>query len=362
MRILVVIHDFQPGGVERIAIRLASRWASDGAEVVLVCGSTAGALRPLLDERVSLEHPLREIHRSRFSRTVLAAFAARTARTCQPDVLFLPGNYYLGAAAVLKLALGPKCPPIVSKLSNALRRADRSPIRQLFFERTLRWKVRFSDHLVYMSPELQAEGREVLGDARFKSHAIEEPILEDQFTCPDTASNEVDPIELIAAGRLVAQKNFRMLIDAVSMLASPVRLSIYGEGPDRSDLETKVKSLGLERDISLPGYSSDLPRLLAQSRLFVLSSDYEGYPAVVIEALAAGVPVIATDCSPAMRAILRSAGLDTLIAVGDASGFAAAIDAQLNGPRPDPEKLAKSVARFRLGRSAKAYSDLFSRA
>ena len=361
MHIMVVIHDFQPGGVERIAIRLASWWAADGVRVTVTCGTPTGPLKPLLSERVSLIAPARELKRARFSRLRLALFAARVARQSRPDVIFLPGNYYVGVGSVMKLVLGRGCPRIVSKLSNPLHRGDRGRFRQWTFDRSIRWKTKFSDHLVFMSSELQEDARTVIQDVLTKSIVIPQPVLDRVGRIKGRVEAKSDEaIELMAAGRLVPQKNIGLMIDALARLGtSSVKLTIFGEGPDRAKLETKITMLGLERHVELAGYTNDWQDRLQQARLFLLSSNFEGFPSVVIEALAAGVPVIATDCSPAIHSILKSDEFGTVVATGDPEAFACAIVECLRRSRPEPSVLAKSVENFQLERSAQAYLSLF---
>ena len=100
---------------------------------------------------------------------------------------------------------------------------------------------------------------------------------------------------------LEPQKNFSLLIDAFSAFHkkhSDYRMIIYGEGRERSNLLKKIKEHGLEKVVSLPGNNPDLLNSIKKSGMFVLSSDYEGVPNVLIEAMAVGLPVVSTDCEP----------------------------------------------------------------
>jgi glycosyltransferase involved in cell wall biosynthesis len=111
----------------------------------------------------------------------------------------------------------------------------------------------------------------------------------------------------------------------------------------------------------MPGHVDDIREALDRARLCVISSDYEGCPAVAIEALAAGVPVVATDCSPAFREILGDRHLGTIVPTGDAAALAAAIDARLTGSPAERAALAASVIGHRIGPIAGAYLALFDR-
>ena len=363
LRILVVVHDFQPGGVERISLRLAAQWAADGAQVAIACGDSAGALKSLACDKVRLFTPAKPLKRSRFSRNAVAAFAVRAAREFAPDIIFLPGNFYTGMAAMLRLRLrrGRRGPVIVVRLSNVLRRARRSPARAATYLAGLAIKSAFADHIVAMSPELLDEARRELRCRPARLSVIAEPVLDagqaEVLEELDPAGDE--PPLLVAAGRLVRQKNFNLLLDAVAGLDRPFRLIIYGEGQQRAQLETKIAARGMADRVTLAGYVDDLRPSLGEARLFVLSSDYEGFPAVLIEALAAGVPIVATDCSPAIAGIVAK-GDGILAPVGDPAALACAIGESLDRPRPNRQRLAASVDGYRLDRTADAYRELFA--
>lgn len=331
--------------------------------MALVCGDPSGKLKPLLGTSVELLTPVSPIKRSRYSRIAVAAFAARMARSVAADVIFLPGNFYVGMAPSLKLRLGHRCPAIVSKFSNMLRQPGRGRARQAGFETVLALKTAFSDQLVVMSPELLDEARRTLPWRSDRYSVIAQPVLDErsaQVGQTPVAASDAAPL-LVAAGRLIGQKNFAGLIDAVALLDRPFRLAIHGEGPERANLESKIASLGLSDMITLPGYAHDLDAILAGARLFVLSSDYEGFPSVVVEALAAGVPIVATECSPAIASIIQREDAGRLVPVCDPATLSGAIAACLDRPPPRRSDLAKSVDHFRIGPSATAYLDLFRR-
>jgi glycosyltransferase involved in cell wall biosynthesis len=102
-------------------------------------------------------------------------------------------------------------------------------------------------------------------------------------------------VTLLSVGRLRGPKDFLTLVRAVAELEpGSVRLRIAGDGPDRGALEAEVARLGLEEAVELLGMRTDIAELLAAAGVFVLCSDSEGLPMSVLEAMAAGVPVVAT--------------------------------------------------------------------
>ncbi len=150
---------------------------------------------------------------------------------------------------------------------------------------------------------------------------------------------------ILAAGRLVPQKDFATLLHAFALLHKqglPHRLVIAGEGKERARLLGLVKELGLAGFVDLPGFVDNLLALMRRSSLFVLSSRFEGLPGVLIQAMACGCPVVASDCLSGPREILQDGRLGRLVAVGDPQALARAMADTLAQP-PDKKILEASA-------------------
>lgn len=132
---------------------------------------------------------------------------------------------------------------------------------------------------------------------------------------------------VVAVGRLATQKNFTLLIRAFAQVLKEVdaRLIILGEGSERAKLEKLISQLGLNEYVSLPGYEKNVHCYVARSDLFVLSSNFEGMPNALIEAIAAGVPVASTDCLSGPAEILDNGLSGVLVPVNDEDALAKAI-------------------------------------
>jgi glycosyltransferase involved in cell wall biosynthesis len=143
-----------------------------------------------------------------------------------------------------------------------------------------------------------------------------------------------EPPVVLGVGRLTQQKDFPTLIRAFAKVrrCRAARLIILGEGPDRVALEALVAELGLNEDVILPGFRDNALAYMAASSVFVLSSAWEGLPTVLIEALAAGTRVVATDCPSGPREILQEGRLGALVPVGDVAALACAIGDALDRP------------------------------
>lgn len=148
---------------------------------------------------------------------------------------------------------------------------------------------------------------------------------------------------LFAMGRLVPNKNFSLLLRAFAQSKVPGKLVIAGEGPQRAELLEQARRLGVEDQLILPGYLANPHSLLTRATAFVLSSNAEGFPNALVEALTLGVPVVATNCADGPAEILAGvrrqeisgthvseAGI--LVPVDDPDSFAKAL-VQIQDPR-----------------------------
>jgi glycosyltransferase involved in cell wall biosynthesis len=157
----------------------------------------------------------------------------------------------------------------------------------------------------------------------------------------------------------VPAKNFSLLLAAFARLRAqrPARLLILGEGRERLRLEAAAHELGIDADVALPGHVDNPYAAFSRASLFVLSSDWEGLPTVLIEALACGCPVVSTDCPSGPAEILERGRYGSLVPVGDAVALAHAMARTLDQP-PAPETLRLRSEAFTLERSAGRYLDL----
>jgi glycosyltransferase involved in cell wall biosynthesis len=163
------------------------------------------------------------------------------------------------------------------------------------------------------------------------------------------------PPLVVAVGRLHHQKRFDRLLRAWERVSCPgARLCIVGDGPDRTALEALVTELGLANRVEMPGYSADVSSWLAKADVFVLSSDYEGLPAVVLEAMAFNCPVVSTDCFAAARELVGNADECHVVPTGDIGMLAARID-QVLARRARPTRLRQVAERYSVAAAVESH-------
>jgi glycosyltransferase involved in cell wall biosynthesis len=182
--------------------------------------------------------------------------------------------------------------------------------------------------------------------------------------CPRGPVDRERPL-LVAVGRLKAPKDFLTLVRALGKLPrDSFEAVIVGEGPDRPQLEDEIESLGLAGAVRLAGERGDVQEVLAGADVFVLTSRSEGMPVSVLEAMAAGLPVVASRVGGVPEQVADGeTGL--LVEPGDASGLAAALERLLRDGalrrRLGTAGRARAEASFDLGPFRHAHLELYSR-
>ena len=319
------------GGVERVLLRLAGDWVARGRRVTLVVGCDAGPLRREVASGVEV------VRLGTRAYPRLAAAMPGIVRARAPDAIFCPGNHYSAVAAWTRARLRRACPATVAKLSNALERGDMMwPIRT-GYALWLGRHPRFLDAVVAMSPALAAQAIQRMRMPARRVAVIPNPAPDRQAvraTMPGLPDRY-----LLGVGRLATQKRWERAVEALARLEDrTIPLVILGEGRGRAALVARAQALGIGDRLLLPGHVADPLPAMAGAAAVVLTSDYEGVPGVVREALAVGTPVVATDSTPALGELLSDATAGTIVPRGDGDALVAAIAARLapGAPRPLP--------------------------
>lgn len=349
----IVLHDFPLGGTERIALRLARAWAAAGTAITIFCGDERGPLRAMVPDRATLVAADPAIPRGLGSRERLGRAAARHFARHPVDAVFVTGNFHWEIVPAIA-AIRPR-PAIVAQISSPLVLPQRGRLRQWRFARRMRRLLGGADLLVAMD-----ETGRALADAimrRPMARTIPLPALDDDVTAPVPAAGRT----ILSAGRLIRQKGFDLLIDAFARLDDrQARLVIVGTGPQEAALRTQIDTLGLGDRVTLAGYAPDIRPHLDHARLFVMASRFEGYGAVIVEALSAGRPVIATAVTPAIDDVMTAPERGIVVPPEDVGTLTTALRTLLDRPAPDPVRLSESVAGFRIGAGAQAYLAAFA--
>jgi glycosyltransferase involved in cell wall biosynthesis len=195
-----------------------------------------------------------------------------------------------------------------------------------------------ADHLVAVSAGVAQDLVEGLPHAAGKVNVIRNPAWSEVYfsrsqVLPDHPWYRHRSIPIIVGvGRLTYQKDFLTLIRAFQRMRSPARLLILGEGPDRPVIEKFLSDNNLSERVQLVGQIDNVHSWLRHANLLVLSSRWEGFGMVLVEALGLGLPVVATDCPSGPAEILCGGRHGRLVPVGDIDGLSDAMELSLRFP------------------------------
>lgn len=311
MKAIILTDSFGGGGAERVASLLINGLASDVDNEVHVC--------------VFLDTPNYQINMSQVHFHLLSPKQypyvlnvlnrmknlVKTIRQVQPDVIFSFGpimaSYVLLAVKMSGLRQQIK---IVASERNDPRREPVSDLKKIVRD----YCYRHSDVLVCQT--------------QMAVDLLKERGIESKFVLiPNPISPNLPRWEgenskdIITACRLTEQKNLPLLINAFAQLHqdySDYRLTIFGEGELRNDLQSLIDGRGLSKVVSMPGFAKDIHQIMARSYMYVSSSDYEGISNSMLEALGIGLPCVCTDCPVGGAAMYIKDGVSGFLTkVGD---------------------------------------------
>jgi glycosyltransferase involved in cell wall biosynthesis len=334
---IFVIPSLGGGGAERVTVDLANAIVSRGYDVMIVTTGCAGALSSQLDDRIvlvelaargvasAIPRLARLIHRSRpkalvsiMDHTNLAVWIAKSlARSTAVTVFTSHVNFDFAFEELPRLPRSA----VIALYRQVYRRADA--------------RIAVSDGVaasLTASLRVPRDAIEVIYNPAFTARVHE---LAKQPPPRELLPPDALPL-IVAAGRLVPQKDFETLLRgfAIAVHEMPLRLVIMGEGPLRPVLAELIGELGLQRDVLLPGFVENPFALLKRARVFVSSSRFEGFGITIVEAMALGVPVVATDCPSGPSEILGGGRYGRLVAVGDSRAIAHALVQAVREPGP----------------------------
>lgn len=364
VRVLVALHSFEPGGVERDTLRFVPAWRAHGMDARIALGRREGRLQEEAPDVPYYQMQTGQRSTARFETLWMIWKLPKIIRDFQPDVLCFPSNTLAAVALGMRLRLGRKCPATVLRVSNDLVRRDLSGIGLLMHRLWLRLHAGSHSAIVAMAPPVREEIVEQMHVAPSRVAVINNASMTmadvERFAAArDSAPRGHRGRHFLAVGRLAPQKNFELLVDAFARIArADDRLTIIGEGDRRAAIAKKAQQLGVADKVHLPGHLIGPEQWFATADAFVMSSDFEGVPAVIVEALAAGMPIVATDCCTAMPSLMEGAG--HLVPARDASKLAHAMDTIADAP-VDVALMRKRAREFTVEASTGRWAALFEK-
>lgn len=358
MRIMIVVHNLAGAGAQRSAVNLANGFAKKGNDVRIVALTSGGNMAKHINHDVSYQ----VLGSSRVAYSIFKLTSE--VKSYMPDiVLCTPRHVALMTCIASKvfrwnsLVFVREAESLEAsrKLAKNLKVTIQHIILPAFYQ--------LADGVIVISNGMQSEMQKVLpAKMRERIVAINNPALlpsqeRNIFDIDEKSnvkldqdaeisSNKNKPWNIIAIGRLHKQKGFDILIKSIPAVLekySQMTLEIYGDGPEKNSLESIIKSLNLEGRVKLCGWSEDPFRDASSVDLFVLSSRWEGFGNVVVEALSHGVPCVVTNCMYGPSEIINSNDIGIVAKANDPIDLADKVNDALR----DYRKFNKSSIRKR---------------
>jgi glycosyltransferase involved in cell wall biosynthesis len=335
-RVALFVPSLIGGGAERVMVNLADGFAARGLRVDLVLVKASG---PYLSEVPDTVRVV-ELGSSRVSTSLPAL--VRYLRRARPAALLSTLNHANVLAVVAGFLAGVKT-RIVVRQANTLSQS--SGAAKKLVSRAMPLLVRrfyaWADEIIAVSDGVADDLARTASLPAERIRVIPNPVVMPSLS---TLAREPvghswfaagEPPIVLGVGRLTKQKDFATLCRAIAIVRRrrPVRLVILGEGEERPTLEALVTELGLGDSVALPGFAANPFAYMSKASVFVLSSAWEGLPGALIQAMACGVRVVATDCESGPREILQGGRFGRIVPVGDAQAMADAIEAVLSEAR-----------------------------
>jgi len=287
----------------------------------------------------------------------------------RPDVILSALPYANLVAVWAKQASAFRMPVIVSE-RNALSTYCAAPSnyrkwRWRYLPELVRRTYPKADAVVAVSNHVANELTTAVGLKHQNVTTIYNPVTDDTLRANAKKALEhawftpgAAPV-ILGVGRLTEQKDFSTLMLAFANVRAKraARLVILGEGRLREDLATLANELCIQADVDMPGFVENPFQYMARASVLVLSSQYEGLPGVLIQAMACGCPVVSTDCPGGSAEILANGEYGALVAVGDADGMTKAVLAELDNPTAR-DILLRRAQDFSVERAADNYLKL----
>jgi glycosyltransferase involved in cell wall biosynthesis len=329
--IVVFTRWLEGGGAERVAVNLVNEFISKGYPVDLVLQYRVGPYLDEVDHRVNIvelnrrvRFGLRGLLRHLRRRRPLALLAVQT----EANVL-----------GIIAWRL--------SGFSGRVVVSEQTSLVSAGWTRRLAIALTYgrADRAVACSDALGTELTR-LGVPESKVKTIPNPVSDavEAFVAEPGPVKDRGQTMIVGTGRLEPQKDFETLVRAFALLRrdSDASLWILGEGPERPRLESLAAELGVTAHVHLPGFVTPPWEIMSRASVFVLSSRWEGWPNVLVEALGLGIPVVATDCPTGPVEILDGGRFGKLVPVGDVEAMAGAIADTLASPPSDSVLRARS--------------------
>jgi glycosyltransferase involved in cell wall biosynthesis len=373
-KVALLVHNLEEGGMQTVCLNLLQAFIQQPEiEVELILSNQTGNFLDRVPDNTkvtNLNLPFRLCLQYILN---LSIALSKHLRQSKPDFILSNLPFINFVTLIAKFFSRTKVSTILVEhtipLNQQLQREKNQKINKRFVNIvtiTMRLLYPYANHIVVPSHGMAKELHQVLG---FKPNnpsnlkVIYNPVVDkhlhqkSQVRLDHPWFQKNQPPVFLAVGRLTPQKDYATLIHAFKALKQemPARLMILGDGDLRIQIEKLIQDLDLETDVLLSGFVDNPYALMSRATAFVLSSVWETFGVVIVEALACGCPVIATDCNYGPAEILSNGKYGILVPSQNSKALAEAMKNILKASNWDKKELQNRADEFSLNQAANQY-------
>lgn len=359
--ISILMPNLKGGGAERVYVNLANNWIKKGYSIEFILMKNDGEFKNLLSDKIKITNlnvtklrntffPLVRYFKKNIPEIILVAMWPLTSYSIlawlfsgKRGKLFVSDHVHLTTAA-----------------SNEIN------VSKLYLKLFIKITYPFANGIITVSNGVKKNLIEIGNLNSSKIKVIYNPIFQEIKNSPKNISQIKlwggnFKHKLLSVGTLKKQKDHKTLIKAISYLPKDldVKLVILGEGENRSKLTTLIKKLDLSDRVDLPGFTIDPEPWYNTADLFILSSLWEGFGNVLVEAMKYGLPLISTDCNSGPSEILENGKYGVLVPISDPKILSEAIKKSIS-KKHNKLKLKERAKYFSIEKASKSYIDFMT--
>lgn len=355
-KIAIFLPSLSGGGAEKMMVNIARGFSENGIQVDLVLGNAKGPYMSMVPTEVRIV----DLKSTRLLLSLRKL--ARYLKVEKPQSLLVTLESSSVIALLAKIISRVSTKLVVripNNMSQQMKNAKST--KHKFILRLASMLYKKADGIIAISEGVAKDTAKVTGIPLEKIEVIYNPVVTDELI--KKSREQVNHIwfnsevpTIVGVGRLSKQKDFPVLIEAFSKVIKKrdARLVIIGEGEEQESLNQLVKDLGLTKLVDFIGFVDNPYKFMEKSSVFVLSSAWEGFGNVIVEAMACGTPIVSTDCKSGPSEILDNGNFGKLVPVGDSEKMATAIIESLDNSI-NSEIIKDRAAEFRLDSIKKQY-------
>ncbi len=336
-RLLFILDNLEVGGVERNTIHICNYMAEAGHDITLLCLTQTGPMAEFVSSKVTLQ--FLGVSRARYALFELIPYL----RHYDFDAVISAKEYANVITLLASLLTFKKIRVIVTTRTHLISEKENG--KSKMFALTLflaRFFYPFAYKRVAVSKGVAQSVKDALHDQSLPVEVIYNPAADPHKFAVSPPSPHpwfTDPDEIpviVTCGRLSLAKDYAFLLDSFAELlkTTKARLIIVGDGELRAELEEKIQNLHMQNSVLLYGFASNPEDFMFHARLFALTSKWEGFGNVLVEALAMGCPIVAMDCPGGVREILEDGKWGRLVVERSPEAFARSLATELKIERP----------------------------